>query len=228
MNDIKNVGMLLLAMFIGGCYSYDPIPEGIYKNTYTGLSKKERRGIPENCAVLTRAQAREIAKANNPNYLAMRHSMAAASARFHQSIAPYLPTVTANYNMYEYRNTPKSRGGNGSSSRRFTQKTSGLTARLLIFDGLMRTMNMLAAKHDELESEALNRDSLRLLMQTVRVSYNNIILAQDKIRIAKADEVFNRQLYNETKIKYEAGAVPLTDLLNFEIKMNNASSEVIA
>ena len=224
----KHISPIVLLILITGCYSYDPLPEGMYKNQYSGLNSKERRNIPDNCTKLSLMQAKQIARANNPNYIATRHAMAAASARFYQSVAPYLPTVTASYSMYEYKDTPASRGGNGSGSRRYTQKTDGITARWLIFDGLMRTMNMLAARHDKSQSEALNCDALRLLMQSVRISYNNIILAQDKIRIAKADETFNRQLYNETKLKYEAGAASFADLLNFEIKMHNAESAVIA
>ena len=229
----KNVGKLsilvsLLSLVLTGCYSYDPLPESIKKGNYSGLNSKERRGLPIDCELLTLETCKQIARKNNPNYIASRHAMAAASARFYQSLAPYLPTVTASYSMYENKNTPRSQGGDGSGSRRFTQKTSGITANWMIFDGLMRTMNMLAAKHDKSQIDALNRDALRLLMQSVRISYNNILLSKDKIRIARADELFNRQLYEETKIKYDAGAVPLTDLLNFEIKMHNASSNVIA
>lgn len=211
-----------------GCYSYDPLPEGIYADKYSGLNAKERRTLPANCTQLTLKQAKQIASQNNPNYIATQHAMAAASARFYQSIAPYLPTITAEYNMYEYQDVPTSQGGAGSNSKRFTRKGDSINARWMIFDGLMRTMNMLAAKHEKSEYEALNRDALRLLMQSVRVAYNNIILAKERIRIAKADELFNKQLYDETKIKYEAGAVPLTDLLNFGIRMYNAKSQVIA
>jgi len=223
----KIIQSIILFLFFAGCYSYDPLPEGIYKNQYTGIASKEKRTLPEHCDQLGLEQAKQIARQNNPNYLSTRYAMAAASARFFQSMSAYLPTVTANYSMTEFKDSPAP-SGRGSSSRRFTQKTNGIAGNWLIFDGLMRTMDMLAAKHDEKQSEALNKDALRLLMESVRVSYNNIVLAQDKIRIAKADELFNKQLYEETKIKYEAGAVPLTDLLNFEIKMHSASSEVIA
>lgn len=220
---------VIVTLLLAGCYSYDPLPEGISSNKYTGLNSKQRRELPLQCKTLTLDVTEKIAKQNNPSYLATRHSMAAANARYYQSMAPYLPTVTADYSMYEYYQTPASSGGAGNNTYpRNIRKTSGITARWLIFDGLMRTMNMLAAKYDKSQSEALNKDALRLLMQSVRIAYNNIILAKDKIRIAKADELFNRQNYEETKIKYEAGAVPLTDLLNFEIRMHNASSEVIA
>ena len=225
---IRLIPVLVLVLLMQACYTPDPLPEGIYGSTFTGAVRNERRSLPEDCTELTIDMAKHIAKQNNPDYNATRHSMAAASARFYQSLAPYLPTITAGYSMYEYKNTPVSQGGAGNNSRRYTTKTSGITGRWLVFDGLVRTMNMLAAKHEQSESEALNRDALRLLMESVRVAYNNIILAKDKIRISRADELFNKQLYEETKVKYEAGAVPLTDLLNFEIRMNNASSEVIA
>ncbi|MBN1863713.1 MAG: TolC family protein [Victivallales bacterium] len=222
------VALAAVLLSAQGCYTPDPLPEGVYGTSFTGASRKDRRALPEDCTQLSLDMAKHIAKQNNPDYIATRHSMVAASARFYQSLAPYLPTITADYSMHEYKETPMSQGGSGNNSRRYTTKTSGITGRWLIFDGLIRTMDMLAAKHEKSKVEALNRDSLRLLMESVRVSYNNIILAKDRIRISKADEVFNKQLYSETKIKYEAGAVPLTDLLNFEIKMNNASSEVIA
>ncbi len=225
---LSSLSAAMALLSVQGCYTPDPLPEGIYGTSYTGTSRKDQRALPDDCTQLSLDMAKQIAKHNNPDYIATRHSMAAASARFYQSLAPYLPTITADYSMYESKETSMSQGGRGNNSRRYTTKTSGITGRWLIFDGLIRTMNMLAAKHEESEAEALNRDSLRLLMESVRVSYNNIILAKDKIRISKADEVFNKQLYDETKIKYEAGAVPLTDLLNFEIRMNNASSEVIA
>ena len=159
------------------------MPEGINRENYSGLSSKERRNLPIDCELLTLEMCKQIARKNNPNYIASRHAMAAASARFHQSLAPYLPTVTASYSMYENKDTPRSQGGNGSESRRFTQKTSGITTNWMIFDGLMRTMNMLAAKHDKSQTDALNRDALRLLMQSVRISYNNILLSKDKIEV---------------------------------------------
>jgi outer membrane protein TolC len=216
------------SIFLAGCYSYDPLPDVVFAKNYTTIDMNKRRTLPETLNTLSAETAKQIAKQNNPNYLSTKYALAAATARFYQSFAPYLPTVTAGYSMFENKDTPQSRGGRGHDSRRFTTKTSGMSVDWLIFDGLMRTMNMLSSKYSKDQAEELNKDALRILMQAVRLAYNRVLLTQDRIRIAQADELFNRQLYNETKIKYDAGAVPLTDLLNFEIKMHTAQSQVIA
>jgi outer membrane protein TolC len=217
-----------VAVLLAGCYSSKPVPDVLFSNKYTGIELSKRKTLPGNMNTLTVETAKQIAKENNPNYLSTKHALAAATARFYQSFAPYLPRVTAGYGMYEHKDTPASRGGDGSGSRRYTEKNSGISVDWLIFDGLMRTMNMLASKYSKEQAAELNKDALRLLMQAIRIAYNNVLLSKDRIRIAIADELFNRQLYDETKIKYDAGAVPLTDLLNFEIRMHNAQSRVIA
>jgi outer membrane protein TolC len=198
------------------------------KEKYSQIERNEHFCLPDACNLLTIEMAQEIARKNNPDYEATRHSMAAAEARFHQSLSAYLPTVTATYNAYEYKDTPMDQGGLGTDSRRYTKKQDTLTVRWLIFDGLVRTMDMLAAKHEKSKEEELNKDALRLLMKSVGIAYNNAILAKEKMRIAKADEIFNRQLFDDTKLKREAGASSLSDLLNFEVRMNSASSELLA
>jgi outer membrane protein TolC len=221
---------LALPFFFGGCFSYKPVPDAVLESNYTKQKDKAHLTLPKTCEVLTLDLAKQIALDNNPNYKATRYSMVAATSRFHQALAGYLPTITANYDITNNYYTPQSQGGRGrdQGGHRWAQKTGTINGRWLIFNGLIRTMDMLAAKHSELEADALNRDARRLLIESVTVTYNNVLLAKENIRIAKADETFNKQLYNDTKLKYEAGAVPLTDVLNFEIRVNNAKNTVIS
>ncbi|NOY75899.1 MAG: TolC family protein [Kiritimatiellaeota bacterium] len=222
--------VLAITLFLGGCFSYKPVPDAVLNSNYTKQKDKAHLALPKNCETLLLDQAKQIALDNNPNYIATRYSMVAASARFYQTLAGYLPTITANYDITNYYYTPESQGGRGRDrgGHRWAQKTGTINGRWLIFNGLIRTMDMLAAKHSELQAEALNRDARRLLIESVAVTYNNVLLAKENIRIAKADEIFNEQLYNDTKLKYEAGAVPLTDMLNFEIRVNTAKNAVIS
>ena len=228
-NCIKISFVVIISLAIAGCYSYKPPPAAISGKTFTGLTKKAHQDIPEDCRVLTLEQAKQIAIANNPNYIATRHAMAAATARFYRSLSAYLPTITATYGIRENQYIPQNRGGRGSRDGGFANsvKSGAFNGRWLIFNGLMRTMDMLAAKHSEKAFEARNRDARRLLVEAVTVAFNNILLAQENIRIARADETFNTQLYDETKLKFDAGAVPLSDVLNFEIRVNNAKTAVI-
>lgn len=222
--------LILLTVLIGGCYSYKPPPKAISGTSYTGITPKQHNKLPEECTELTLDKAKQIALANNPGYLATRHSMAAANARFYKSLSGYVPTISANYDWNESKYTPANRGGIGKNhggGTRTVTKTGTLTGRWLVFNGLMRTMDMLAAKHQDNQSEALNRDARRLLIESLTIAYNNVLLAKENIRIAKADELFNTQLHEETKLKFEAGAVPLSDVLNFEIRVNTAKNSVI-
>ena len=229
MRNTLKISLLIITFSVAGCYSYKPPPAAVSGTTFTGLTKKAHQDIPEDCTQLSLEQAKQIAIDNNPGYIATRHAMVAATARFYRSLSAYLPTITATYNITNDKYTPENRGGVGKDGSGDFSSTKGgaFNGRWLIFNGLIRTMDMLAAKHQEKASEALNRDARRLLVEAVTVAYNNILLAQENIRIAKADEVFNTQLYDETKLKFEAGAVPLSDVLNFEIRVNNAKTTVI-
>ena len=228
-SELKPTLLISIAAILGGCYSYKPPPEAISGTTYTSLTPKAHQDLPETCKELSLDKAKAIAIANNPGYLATRHSMAAATARFYKSLSDYLPTISATFDWQENKYTPANQGGIGRNrgGNRSVRKRGAITGRWMVFNGLMRTMDMLAAKHDEKQSEALTRDSRRLLVESVTISYNNILLSKENIRIAKADELFNTQLHDETKLKFEAGAVPLSDVLNFEIRVNNAKNAVI-
>lgn len=103
-----------------------------------------------------------------------------------------------------------------------TTYTSGLRATLLIFDGLIREFSCAAAKHGvELTKYSL-ADTRRLLLGAVANVYLGAMLSKESVAISKADEEFNKQLFEETKLLHEAGLRSLSDMLNFEISVNYA------
>jgi outer membrane protein TolC len=73
----------------------------------------------------------------------------------------------------------------------------------------------------------LEEDSKRLLIEAVANAYNEVLLEVEKNRIAEADLVFQKKQLKETQIKYEAGAVPLSDVLNFKGKAIDAENNMI-
>jgi outer membrane protein TolC len=103
----------------------------------------------------------------------------------------------------------------------------GLQGEWLLFDGLVREMNMLIAKHNAKQAEALDRDARRLLLQSVASAYNNILLARENIHIAEANADFNQKLYDETELKYKVGEVALSEPLNFKVNYNSALNQLI-
>jgi hypothetical protein len=98
---------------LGGCYSYKPPPEAISGTTYSARTEKAYNDVPADCRVLTLDKAKQISLANNPNYKASRHAMAAATARFYRSLSAYLPTISATYDWNVSKYTPENLGGEG-------------------------------------------------------------------------------------------------------------------
>jgi outer membrane protein TolC len=223
---------LISAVFLcfNGCYSYKPPPKCVADDNLTGPEKKEKI-IPAACKVLTLELAEEIALANNPDYKSKHHAMTAAWQRYYQSLSSYLPTVTATYDFNHDINNPtvqkNLKTGQGANRSKAYGNSLGLQGQWLIFDGLVRTMNALVKKHQAREYEKMEEDSRRLLLLAVANQYNSVLLAIEKNRIAKTDMDFQEKMLNETQLKYDAGAVPLSDVLNFKIKSNEAEGSLI-
>ena len=207
---------------ICGCRTSAPV------EIENGMLKRElARTIPAECKTLTLDDAVQIALANNPDYASTLYSFRAARARFYQKLAEHLPTVTAGYTQTEYYYTPTASGGTGDKNI-YTKLSGNIEANWLIFDGLVRTMESFSKLHESRQYEAMNRDSRRLLVESVTKAYNDVLLASEGIKIAKADREFNARLLKEAEIKFEAGASASSDVLNFKIKVNNADLTLIA
>lgn len=219
-----------MVVSISGCYSYKPIPISVEKNEFSATVAEEHRLIPNDCETLNLKRAEEIAVENNPDFISTYHSMKAAWARFYQSLSAYMPTITAGYEIGMDNTYPQHYSGPDAaySQKNFSyDNTIGMGGNLLVFDGLMRTMNMLAARSEAKEYEKLNDDAHRILVKSVADTFNSILLAKEQILIARANLDFNRKLEKETEIKYDAGAVALTDVLNFQIRATEAENGLI-
>ncbi len=218
---------ICFALLLSGCYSYPDMPDCVSKNNYTSLKGSQSRGIPPTTESLTLESAISIALANNPDYLSRQQAITAAWARVYSAFSAYIPTATAVYNWQENYYTPASQGGDGRKDI-YSRKGGAIEIQWMIFDGLVAAMNGLAARSQAKQAEDLNRDSRRLLIYGVTTAFNNVLLAKSQIRIAREDEDFNNELLRETEIKYKAGAVSLSEPLNFKVKANLAESNRIA
>ena len=217
--------------FAAGCYKYPPPPAATLGDSYTQRERDERDDLLKDVKSLTRADAQRIAIKNNPSYLAAYHAVNAARMRYYQSIGAYSPVVTAGFQMqdshsWSHHNVNQINTNNGAHTESFTTGTS-VQASLLLFNGFARYFAMKAAQHNVAYQESAEADRCRTLMQAVAVAYNEVLLAIENRRIADEDRKFQQILYKDSKYKYEAGAVPLSEVLNFEILMNNADVNMI-
>jgi outer membrane protein len=98
----------------------------------------------------------------------------------------------------------------------------GISASYTLFDGFERKFRNAAARYGEAASTAALEDTRRLMASTVAASFLGAQLALENVYIAKADEDFNHRLLEEAQIKHRVGTGTLSDVLNFQVRMNQA------
>ena len=213
---------------ITGCTSYEPPPKAVTRSSFTDIPAEEQKRmsiVSKN--VLTLEEAQSLAVQNNPNFKTKYFAIVAARAAYYGAFAPYLPRVTVSYQIGQSFNEPNNvyRNNIRNGSRTF-ETGPGASASWLIFDSFAREMNLLAAKHNWKESEAMELDARRLLVRSVAYAYNDILLAMAKIKIAQENMKFQNSQLKENELKFEVGAVPLSNVLNFKAYYNTAESDL--
>ncbi len=217
----------LLAISFAGCQKAYTPPAGDFK--FDSFSERERSqadDILRSIETLDLADAQKIALLNNPDYIAAFHSVNAAKMRYYQSFAGYSPTVALKAGVQGSINDVMSQNGNYLSAQTdyFHNANFGISANWMLFDGLSREFGVMAAKHNYSSAVALNENARRQLLLAVAQAYYDILLANENRRIALEDMSFQLKNLRETEIKHQYGAVPLSDVLNFQIQVNQADS----
>ncbi len=225
----------LTAALLAGCATYEDPPEAVSKSFYKDIPKKDQTLLPSGTTILTLDDAQNLAVTNNPGFRTKYFAIAQARARYYQSFSTYFPTLNAGatigQNFSQMYHAKASNPNDASSVPKYDYNNwsvqPSLSGQLLLFDSLQREMNLLAARAQYRQSEALEDDARRLLLRSVAYAYNNVMLAAAQMRIAQADMDYSADLLKDTQLKFEAGAVPLSDVLNFKIRYNNGESSLI-
>ncbi|MDD5698405.1 MAG: TolC family protein [Victivallaceae bacterium] len=218
----------VLVLLAGGCYSYPPAQVATEKDTFSQKVTDRYDKLLDGIKMLSLLKAQEVAVKNNPDYASMYHAVNAAKMRYYQALGAYFPTVTANFTGGAEKDNISRRQNTTAVSSTTTYSSTSLNATWLLFDGLARTMNVLAQRHSYKAQEALKEDTRRLLMKAVAYAYYDILLAIERQRIAKSNMEFQLANLRDTQLKFDAGAVPLSEVLNFKIQVNVATGDQIA
>ncbi len=222
---------LLLAVFTGGCYEYQAPPAATLGDSYTQRNKDQADEMLKDITSLSLADAQRIAITNNPTYIAAYHAVSAARMRYLQALGAYSPTVSAGFSVSDnYSWTRRTRNESPGAAYRSEQiqTNTSVNVNWLVFDGLAREFSVLIADHNYDYQKLLEADECRTMMRAVAYAYNDVLLAIENKRIAMEDRKFQQSSLRDTQLKYQAGAVPLSDVLNFEIAMGSADSDLIA
>lgn len=110
----------------------------------------------------------------------------------------------------------------------FEEYQLGIVATWLVFDGFARRFNLAIAKFGEQQTEAALAESSRLLLSAVASNYYSAQLAREDVQIALADEAFNQQQLRNAQARRRVGTGSLSDVLNFEVRVNAARSALLA
>lgn len=188
--------------------------------------------------VLDLETAAKIALAESPSLAAAQERVTQAAQLVKQAQAPYWPQLEVSGGYSQVRVSQSSLDQQyGAISQLFDIDIPDseaedyykiqLKASWLLFDGLAREFTVAAARYGHSASLAAEEDTQRLLLSSVASAYLQAQLAQENVLIAKADEAFNQRLLTEAKLRYDVGTGALSDVLNFEIRVNAAQSKRI-
>ncbi len=110
----------------------------------------------------------------------------------------------------------------------FSEHSTSLAATWMVFDGFVRNAQLLAAEHLHTAAAQSLDDVKRLIIQSVDTAYHQVQLAEERVRIAKADEAFSRDQLDETKKLRDNGRASRADVNNFRVRMLAAQANVTA
>lgn len=228
-NWTKHLLPVLLAVGMAGCYQYEPPAEVFQGTTFTASAHEETDRMLEGLTELSLERAQQIALINNPSIISAYHAVNAAKMRYYQAIGQYSPVLSAGFGA-DYSLNRVSRGVNVSTTDWGDSATANtsVTASWLLFDGLSREFSMLQARHSLAYTQLMEEDAKRLLLRAVTYAYSDILSAEASSGIARQDLKFQLQNLKETQIKFDNGAVAMSDVLNFKVKVNSAQSNLLA
>ncbi len=136
------------------------------------------------------------------------------------------PGVTALLNALR---RPLFGGGNAEgNSEPFSEHSTAFTLSWTVFDGFVREANLLATKHIHQASKESLVDVQRLILRAVDSAYYQVQLAQEQLRIARADEAFGEEQFRETQKLRAVGRATSADVDNFRVRVLAAQARVTA
>ncbi len=181
--------------------------------------------------VLDLETAQKIALEDNPSLAAAEARVRQAKEQIWQARSSYWPKLTATGSAARSTLSDNAYSENllldpDADDTKDTYRV-GLTATWTLFNGFSREYSALSAKHSMKSTREARRNVQRLLLSSVVTSFLNAQLAQENIAIAESNASFNQQQLDEAEARYRVGTGSLSDVLNFQVQINSATSNLI-
>lgn len=173
---------------------------------------------------MTLADAFERALAGNPSISAVAERVHQAGERVKQARADYLPTLAFSTGVTR-KQLAENEASISGRSRAHEAYEGFLTSSWVLFSGFSRQYAVTAAELDldrEIQDHA---DTARALLASVAQSFHTAQLALANQVIAESNRDFYASQLKTARIKQRAGVGSLSDVLNFNTRMNQARIE---
>ncbi len=197
----------------------------------------EHKGDGTDILKLDLATAQKIALADSPTLAAASSRVQQAKARLRQARSQYWPSLDLSSSATDKRLSDNAHTSSLAAAQLLNPQatvdiaeeyyTADLTLTWVLFNGFERRFANAVARHNYLGSEQALLDSHRILLSAVATGFYNAVLGSEKIKIAKADETYNRRLLREAQARRQVGTGSLSEELNFKIKVQSALSDLL-
>lgn len=207
-----------LLLTLGGCYT--PPTAGSLIQVHSLKEAEEKIKIPAaDLKHLTRRDAVRIALENNPTYRAALTAITGARMRYYQALGGYSPTLSVGgglgQELFSGRGFNEEENGGSADRQNSFYLFGSVQANLLLFDGLAREFQWIAAKHQVRQNEFLSENAKRTLQQAVLTAYDEALSAQAQFQIAQSNLLFQKEELRQAEIKAKVGNAPAVDIVTF-------------
>ncbi len=110
----------------------------------------------------------------------------------------------------------------------YSDHTTAMSASWTLFDNFVREARLMSTKHGYRASAMTLVNVERLLTHAVDTAYYQVQLGIEHLRIARADEQFSREQWEDARKRYDAQKITKAGVLNFEVRLRAAQANVIA
>jgi outer membrane protein len=186
-------------------------------------------------AVLTLAEAIELALGHHPSLLAARGAAASREASMGEARAPLLPqlSVSSSYTQQTNNSFPRPQfGGSGLSTPEPSHRSTGnysnsLSLQQLIFD-FGKTGNELRAARESLDASRFDVDTSRLnIVLNVKVAYYGLLEARHLVEVNEETVKQFQEHLDQVQGFYQAGTRTRYDVTTAEVNLTNARLDLI-
>ena len=168
----------------------------------------------------------EKALSSNPGVKAITQRINQSRERIIQARAAYYPRISMDGSVTRIESSDNDMAVGFVSQQSQEYYGGSVSAKWVIFSGFSRRYNVQAALLGQDLEKAGQVDVIRNLLSSVAASFHTAQLALANKFIASSNKTFYAKQLEDARIKKKAGKGSLSDVLNFNTRMNQAQIEM--